>query len=78
METITTPTVNLFARNVNVATFVTMVKTMILLPENERIKTGIQKGNTIMMETIMDRIEYPEYDDCYEFDVENDCVFEYE
>lgn len=31
-----------------------------------------------MMETIMDPIDYPEYDDCYEFDVENDCVFEYE
>lgn len=31
-----------------------------------------------MMETSMDLIEYPEYDDCYEFDVENDCVFEYE
>tara|TARA_Y100000004_G_scaffold136574_1_gene154695 strand:- start:219 stop:434 length:216 start_codon:yes stop_codon:yes gene_type:complete len=69
---------NLSERNVNVATFVTMVRTMIMLPKNERTKTGTQKDHSTMMETSMDLIEYPEYDDCYEFDVENDCVFEYE
>lgn len=31
-----------------------------------------------MMEISMDLIDYPEYDDSYEYDVDNDCVFEYE
>jgi hypothetical protein len=69
---------NLSERSVNVATFVTMVRTMIMLPKNERTKTGTLTDSSTMMETSMDLIEYPEYDDCYEFDVENDCVFEYE
>ena len=47
-------------------------------PKNERTKTGTQKDHSTMMETSMDLIDYPEYDDSYEYDVDNDCVFEYE
>lgn len=49
-----------------------------MLPKNERTKTGTQKDHSITTELQMEHIEYPEYDDSYEYDVDNDCVFEYE
>jgi hypothetical protein len=49
-----------------------------MLPKNERTKTGTQRDHSTLKEMQMDLIEYPEYDDGYDYEIDNDCVFEYE
>lgn len=74
METITLLMENHSVKNANVDQFVAK-----MIPTNHQAKSEKTKTGMLMAPNTMTEImDYPEYDDSYEYDIENDCSFESE
>jgi hypothetical protein len=74
METITVHMENLSEKSANVDQFATK---MILT--NHNLKSEETKiGMPIAPNTMTEIMDYPEYDDSYEYDIDNDCSYDTE
>lgn len=74
METITLLMENHSVKNANVDQFAAK-----MIPMNHQVKSEKTKiGTLIAPNTMTEIMDYPEYDDSYEYDIENDCSFESE
>ncbi|ADO97666.1 hypothetical protein SShM2_055 [Synechococcus phage S-ShM2] len=74
MEKITVLMENHSEKNANVDQFAAR---MILTNHNLKSE-GTKIGTLIAPNSMTEIMDYPEYDDSYEYDIENDCSFESE